>query len=1234
MQMFHCRHSKLEVVAASILIACAALLSQLPVCCAAEPVDSESPANPTQTESTASHRGFVCPEGFIVEAVASEKWVHDAFSMTTDPRGNPVVSGPGFIRTLTEVDASGQFTRAIDLKAAITQGAQGLWCEVGKYYFVADGGLWVVDDINSDCVADSPRKKILDLPTGGEHDAHAIRRGPDGWWYLIAGNFAATIGQLKNDPDSPVPQPRAGTLWRMSPDFSRRGVWAHGLRNAYDFDFLADGSIVTFDSDEERELALPWYRQTRVSVLSAGSDSGWVNTAWSDLASRTTMPHTLSRLGRGSPTGVKVYDHTAYPQKYHNAIFVADWTFGRILAIYPQPKDVSDANQAPQRLMAETFLQTTGNVGFAPTDITVAPDGSLLICSGGRGTTGALYRVRYESKGSDNDRGSEESQISRTQASAKADSIQSLAACLSAPSPLEAWSRAKWEPIWQRAPLAARIDAISSTSNSLSSSAQHSDVYSRQRRAIQCEIDLQNRGLISVQQRINSNEFKKLCFSTILKNSSQETSKVELSGTTRQTAWWALGHLPVPAAELNSLVQQLNNIDPSQYLRSLNSNDSTPLETIIGDPVIRAFYECIGLRRAQLPSESVWSIHRASASNSRSIETQRSMRQAQLWAASRVTASGGSKPPNATNVGSETREFDSVAGVRLFGASLNSIDAVLLDQLAFRCSKKLIPYTTNEVLESLLILQASLGDYRSSLPAHRAPSTTEVIDGYRCLYGSKIPENIREGWVSWCTIVARAQPSDGSSAADAWRATVVPEVLRAVAMLASRSPEAVSFCLEQITPSSHPTSDIHALIALSCCTGARTLDQTRATGDALSGILQKVSDLSLDTESKWPARLEELWKRLISKDSKLTSEFASRAAFGTAYDLFWLKLCPQNVQSIGQSRYKDMLMRTPEQDWDASVARFVWRDPKQTTPELYNYLRSQLDSQSRLPRPLAIELLSNNPSRVDYPLYLAAIESSEQAYLPAAWNALSLLPVEDPQKEIIAITGLWNRTRLSKTTDGIQKTIAKRMRMVGLKLEGKLDGSGKRAMLPSSDSWSDWEPFLKDFLGVSYPSQNQERGGPENSSAVDWRKRVNDADKLVGKADRGQLLYQGSKCNTCHGGENAFSSNALGPSLTGVAKRFSSEDLFRAIFEPSRDIPDRYRATKVLTTEGKILIGMKIYDSVDGITLQLPDGTLSRINQADIEEKAIADQSLMPSGLLDSYSVEEIADLYAYLQSM
>jgi hypothetical protein len=61
---------------------------------------------------------------------------------------------------------------------------------------------------------------------------------------------------------------------------------------------------------------------------------------------------------------------------------------------------------------------------------------------------------------------------------------------------------------------------------------------------------------------------------------------------------------------------------------------------------------------------------------------------------------------------------------------------------------------------------------------------------------------------------------------------------------------------------------------------------------------------------------------------------------------------------------------------------------------------------------------------------------------------------------------------------------------------------------------------------------------------------------------------------------------------------------------------------------------MKIYDSVDGITLQLADGTVARINQADIEEKATADQSLMPAGLIDSQSKNELADLYAYLKSL
>ena len=256
---------------------------------------------------------FTVPDGFSVQKVADDSLVHDCFCMTLDGLGRPVVSGPGYIRTLLDDNSDGKFDRSILWSNLPKQGAQGLWSEGIKLYFVSEGGLWMTEDSNGDLVADANAKRVLDLPTGSEHDSHALRKGPDGFWYLIAGNFARDISKIQNDPNSPVQRGRSGTLWRISPDFSTRSVWAHGLRNCYDFDFLPDGQIVTFDSDCEREATLPWYRPTRVMVLGPGSDAGWCGQTWKDEDHRITMPLTLAQLGRGSPTGVAVYQHRAFP---------------------------------------------------------------------------------------------------------------------------------------------------------------------------------------------------------------------------------------------------------------------------------------------------------------------------------------------------------------------------------------------------------------------------------------------------------------------------------------------------------------------------------------------------------------------------------------------------------------------------------------------------------------------------------------------------------------------------------------------------------------------------------------------------------------------------------------------------------------------------------------------------------------------------------------------------------
>jgi putative heme-binding domain-containing protein len=98
----------------------------------------------------------------------------------------------------------------------------------------------------------------------------------------------------------------------------------------------------------------------------------------------------LATLGRGSPTGVVCYRHTQFPAPYRGALFLLDWTFGRIWAVPLQRAGASYTGKP------EVFLEAIGDNGFAPTAAAVHPiTGDLYVSIGGRGTRGAVYRIRY-----------------------------------------------------------------------------------------------------------------------------------------------------------------------------------------------------------------------------------------------------------------------------------------------------------------------------------------------------------------------------------------------------------------------------------------------------------------------------------------------------------------------------------------------------------------------------------------------------------------------------------------------------------------------------------------------------------------------------------------------------------------------------------------------------------------------------------------------------------------------
>ena len=331
------------------------------------------------------------PPGFTARQYANNTLTPDAYTMTIDDAGRVLVAGRGYVRVLVDTDGDGVADRADDLIDGLKSRPMGLLAEGDSLYVVADGGLKRYRGYNGKDKL-KERETLLALKTGGEHDAHAVRRGPDGWLYLLCGNGAGVRKETITSRRSPVQAPIAGALVRLSPDFKTVEVVADGFRNPYSFDFNSDGEPFTYDSDNERCVGLPWYEGCRFYHVVPGGNQGWrspqLSQTWRAPPYFPDIVPPVCDTGRGSPTGVACYRHTHFPAHYRGGFFLADWTFGRIYFVPLKPSGSTYTGKA------EVFAEAIGTSGFAPTALAVHPKtGELFVSIGGRGTRGGVYRI-------------------------------------------------------------------------------------------------------------------------------------------------------------------------------------------------------------------------------------------------------------------------------------------------------------------------------------------------------------------------------------------------------------------------------------------------------------------------------------------------------------------------------------------------------------------------------------------------------------------------------------------------------------------------------------------------------------------------------------------------------------------------------------------------------------------------------------------------------------------------
>lgn len=372
-------------------------------------------ADPGQKPGSAPAAGIHAPAGFQVDLIYSVpkdtqgSWVN----MCVDPKGRLIVSdqyGKLYRVTLPPIDAKSGELRIEPIDIPLGEAHGLLWAFDSLYVMVNhgrryDSGLYRVLDTNGDDQLDKV-EVLRKLNGGGEHGPHAVVLAPDGQsLYVVAGNAT----QLPDLDGSLVPKtwgednllPRmvdgagfmtdekapGGFICKVSPDGKRWELVSMGYRNPFDIAFNSAGDLFAYDSDMEWDMNMPWYRPTRVLHSVSGSEFGYRNGAgkWPAYAI-DSLPAAVN-VGPGSPTGIAFGYRAAFPVKYREALFICDWSYGKLYAVHLGEKGSSYTGEL------EEFLAGTP---LPLTDIVVNPhDGAMYFTVGGRQTQSGLYRVTY-----------------------------------------------------------------------------------------------------------------------------------------------------------------------------------------------------------------------------------------------------------------------------------------------------------------------------------------------------------------------------------------------------------------------------------------------------------------------------------------------------------------------------------------------------------------------------------------------------------------------------------------------------------------------------------------------------------------------------------------------------------------------------------------------------------------------------------------------------------------------
>ncbi|WP_238383088.1 DUF7133 domain-containing protein [Rubripirellula obstinata] len=384
--------------------------SQLPKVASNEKTAAPDADDSAVEKEVEQRERFQIQKGFGVQRVLDDDKVGSVLAMDFNEFGHIIVSQEGGPLLMVFDQDDDGIPETVRTYCDKVNSCQGILALNGEVFVTGEGpegsALYRLTDADRNGSLEKVKAIVKFKGQPGEHGAHGLRLGPDGMIYVVLGGFVQADaeagpgetlidsyeGDLLPRYEDPAGHGRGvkapgGTVIRTNIDGTVVERVAGGIRNAYDLVFHPSGGMFVHDSDMEADVDTAWFRPTALFDVTEAAEFGW-RPGWAKWPSYYVdrLPDLLD-TGRGSPTGALCYEHYMFPVRYHNSLFLADWSEGRILNVRLKP------NGSGYTADSEVFLK---GQPLNVTDLAVGPDGAMYFCTGGRGTAGGVYRVVYK----------------------------------------------------------------------------------------------------------------------------------------------------------------------------------------------------------------------------------------------------------------------------------------------------------------------------------------------------------------------------------------------------------------------------------------------------------------------------------------------------------------------------------------------------------------------------------------------------------------------------------------------------------------------------------------------------------------------------------------------------------------------------------------------------------------------------------------------------------------------